>query len=525
MTVHHRLPPDLTGNARTLRFRLSLTSSCPTQEHFRFCPDTMMSRLSSSFTKDDIHAAFHISCCLFGIGALGMPFDYAKSGPFYGTFALLSMCAFNIYATILLSICYRCAPRNVVTLSELGQHALGTPGRIAVEVTQMGTCLLLPVAFFILGGGTLLPRVFHNVLNLENVDLWIVVLALSLWPVALIRTLKEAKWVMLLGTATTFGCIVLVLADSAWTNSWTQFEPTQVELGNVLPVFGSMELAYGAAVIIPSVQREHPEPARMPRVIGLSLGLITMMYFIIGGFGYAQFGCAAPENLLLMMEIGRKTSRVACALMQIHIMIATVLLLQPAFFYFERKWIIGSSQEPTECPKKHRHSKDDNIDIEIMEHPTTTTGPTTYLSAATLEKFESEENNNENNDTKEAQVPFTKVERIKSYVLRTVILATQVGLALGGKESFNDVLGLIGATTIGGCCIILPCLLYLAMFNSSMSRLHVILCWTVIVVSTLLGLYTTYIRFQKIVQTHHPKDDDQLDYPFCPASFHGTTSV
>lgn len=425
--------------------------------------------LNGKMSKHDVQAGVNIVCCLLGIGSLAMSHEFAKAGPVYGTIALLTMCGINIYATVVLSQCFLHVPNDILTFSDLGSYAFGTFGRIFVPVTHLGTCLLLPIAFLILGGSLLLPGIFQGVITLDP-SYWIVIMASVLMPVALIRTLDEAYWVMILGACTTILSIVFSLGDSAVEQPWNHL-PTNVEAKNVFSVFGTMSLAYGAAIIVPTIQREHPNPKSMPKVIVLSLGCMTLAYFTIAVLGNIQFGCKAPSNLLLSMSDG-VLKRISFALMQIHVMIALAAALNPAMFYFERNMF---QIQPEVLPKQLETPVKD-----IRES----------LSSITSSVLCNRPLNGK----------YSSHQKIQSFIFRTLVVAGLTLLAILFRGSFLDVVSFIGATTISGCCIVMPCAIYLKLFRHEMSKLHQIFCLAVILLATSVGLFTAYYSLITIIQ-------------------------
>ncbi|GAB9477914.1 Amino acid/auxin permease, partial [Globisporangium polare] len=113
------------------------------------------------FTMEDAKIAFNLFCCVYGIGTLGMPANFSRSGPVLAVIALLFMAFANIYASVVISKVMLTAPKSVKTYSDLGEFCMGKWGRYLVVVSQMGNCLLVPCAFLVLGG-TLLDSLFPD---------------------------------------------------------------------------------------------------------------------------------------------------------------------------------------------------------------------------------------------------------------------------------------------------------------------------------------------------------------------------
>ena len=132
-------------------------------------------------TGEDLKACFSLFCCVYGVGTLGMPGNYARAGPVYATIALAFMAAVNIYASVAISKVMLVAPKSVHTFGDLGEFALGAWGRWLVVISQMLVCMMVPCVFLVLGGSlldTLFPDSF-------KAGVWIVFMGVSLLPVCL----------------------------------------------------------------------------------------------------------------------------------------------------------------------------------------------------------------------------------------------------------------------------------------------------------------------------------------------------
>ncbi|KAG3070692.1 hypothetical protein PI125_g22930 [Phytophthora idaei] len=119
----------------------------------------MINSKSTWVTIDDAKASFNLFCCVCGIGSLAMPSNYARAGPVYASIALGFMIFANTYAAIKLSKAMLAAPSSVKTYGDLGEWSLGKWGRFFSVVSQMGVCVLVPIAFLVLGS-TLLDVLF-----------------------------------------------------------------------------------------------------------------------------------------------------------------------------------------------------------------------------------------------------------------------------------------------------------------------------------------------------------------------------
>ncbi|CAK4862485.1 unnamed protein product, partial [Aphanomyces euteiches] len=158
------------------------------------------------------------------------------------------MAIVNIYATVCISKIMLVAPKSVRTFGDLGEFSMGKTGRWLILITQMLTCILLPIVFLVLGGSILtilFPSSYKD-------TTWIILMGVSLLPVCLVPTLKEGAF------SAAAGCLGTVLADAiALYLLVDNMEPVSkgltipkpdVGFKQVAGVFGSLALAYGAGI-------------------------------------------------------------------------------------------------------------------------------------------------------------------------------------------------------------------------------------------------------------------------------------
>ena len=240
--------------------------------------------------QDDLAVGYNLACTMFGIGSLRYGYFFAASGPFYGAAAIVCVALVHIYATRCLSYALLKAPLHVQTYGDLGHFVFGNTGRYVVLAAQFGTCLMIPIVFLIMGGGLLLPRVFRSVYSAENANVYILLMAASLIPFVLNRGLKEGAVVAVLGVGGTILGDLFYVTDALWYAPYFKNAATEPTAFNVMSAFSSMSLAYGVGLYLPSLQRKHPAPERLPKVIAIVITAVSLCYMLLGLVGYAQNG-------------------------------------------------------------------------------------------------------------------------------------------------------------------------------------------------------------------------------------------
>ncbi|KAG3134961.1 hypothetical protein PC128_g26123 [Phytophthora cactorum] len=290
----------------------------------------------------------------------------------------------------------------------------------------------------------------------------------------------------------------------------------------VAPVntFGTIMFATGTAIIIPPIQRQHADPARLANLVSLTLLFITSIYMLIGVVTYYQFGCTAPATLLDQLPEASLARKVASALMLAHVTIAFPLLLNPTLFDMER-YILGkdADHEVLQQTLSLRAAKANATSgqskpilantgaIGTLAPPKITTTPileeegflygnsTPYFQAASPPP-------SDNGDHAYAGEAYTASDRLCSGLIRTITVWSQAFLAIMFQSSFTDILSLIGATAVTVSCMIMPCLCYLRVhpiatqtFRGKCDRF---VCHLTIISSIVLGIYCALIAIGNI---------------------------
>ncbi|KAG2502434.1 hypothetical protein JM16_009805, partial [Phytophthora kernoviae] len=252
------------------------------------------------FTLEDLKIAFNFFCVVYGVGTLGLPANFARSGAPIATVALLFMGFANICSCVAVSRVLLAAPKSVKTYGDLGEWCCGKIGRWVVTFAQFGVCCLVPCAYLVLGG-ILLDGISPDAFDQQY---WSVIMAAMLLPVILVPTLKEgaaAAFAGCLGTVLADAIAIGVLATGIGSDHPTVPKP-DFDFSEVASSFGNLALAYSVAVMVPALQREHSQPERMPRVVAVTMVFTTCCFMIIGETSYSFVGCQIPGNLLFAIN-------------------------------------------------------------------------------------------------------------------------------------------------------------------------------------------------------------------------------
>ncbi|OQR94145.1 Amino Acid/Auxin Permease (AAAP) Family [Thraustotheca clavata] len=429
-----------------------------------------------------------------------MPGNYARAGYAWASIALVFMAAVNIYATWCISKIMLVCPKNVITLGDIGEWCMGGFGRWAIVITQMLVCTMIPIVFLVLGG-SLLTTLFPETYNATT---WIIFMGVVLLPVCLIPTLKEgagAAAAGCIGTLAADGIALYLLVDNVNKVNDGLSPPTpDLSFKQVATVFGNLALAYGAGIVVPAIQREHSDPSRMPRIILVTMSVITICFLTVSVTGVATVGCQIPGNLLFAIagtKLGFNASRGGVVLsflfMQLHITIAFAVIMFPAFYIAERL-ILGFhkeqfviAQEPAYHDVETPEIQDDKKPEPLEEaHPDAGASykiPGNYKKAAAL---------------------------------RIVIIIICVVIAVAWQDHFGDLQDFVGASSTALCCMVLPIIFYLKTFRATIGMPEKILAILAVLVSLFLAIYVSVNSGKNLFS---PDDGPSVKFPFCKPAY------
>ncbi|KAG6965695.1 hypothetical protein JG688_00007087 [Phytophthora aleatoria] len=460
------------------------------------------------FTLEDAKVSFNLLCCVLGIGSLGMPSNFARARLVYATIALAFMMFANTYAAVKLSKAMLAAPSSVKTYGDLGEWALGKWGRFFSVVSQMGVCVLVPIAFLVLGS-TLLDVLFPDTFSQT---FWIVFMALLVIPVCLIPTLKESAGMAFAGCMGTAIADVIAVALLQYNmRGHPSIPKPDVSVHQVLTSFGNLALAYGAAIVIPDLQREHSQPQRMPRVLMVTILTISAFFFAIALAGYTAGGCQIAGNVLYSIvdtsnpmgpaPLGFTPSRAAVVMaylfMQVHISIAFSTMMMPAFYIAERL-ILGMHKT---APIVHFNPDEDaeNVDdLELQEKPS-------YVQASTPQ------------DRRVSASSLVDKSEGRMSHLRAAIdmIIIMVIVAVAAQDKFLDLEDFTGSKAHTVNCMLMPVIISLRVFWRKMAILDKTASILVLVGCSVAGCYVMIHAGEKLFTS----SENDTAFPYCDAEY------
>ncbi|KAF1313480.1 Amino acid/auxin permease, partial [Globisporangium splendens] len=478
-------------------------------------------RKSTAFyTADDAKASFALFCCVCGIGTLGMPANFARAGPVLAVIALLFMAASNIYATVTLSKLMLLAPKSVKTYSDLGEWVMGKPGRYLALTAQMGVCLMIPCAFLVLGSQlfeVLFPTAFSQ-------TYWVVFMAAVVFPIALMPTMKESAGMMLAGSLGTVVADIVGISVLLHEMSGHPAPPSpDINLDQVVTVFGNLALAYGAAIVVPDLQREHSEPHRMPKVIFVTLSIISCFFLALAALGYSAAGCQMSGNMLFsiagsgtsgLTTLGFTANRgsvvMAYLFMQLHLTVAFSTFMHPTFYMLERL-ILGMHKEGLV-------SEDDHDQVEKLSYVSVSTPSIHSKSVTSVDLEQNAERRLVVVQPADELAEYRGTRNVLRYVLlRTALIVVLVIVSVVLRKHFLELSDFIGASAHSTSCLILPLVFYLKVCWKKIPLWERAIALFVIVVCIVCGIYVSIQAGKELFGGDEVVTPETPVFPFCKA--------
>jgi vesicular inhibitory amino acid transporter len=455
-----------------------------------------------------------------------MPANFARAGPILGCFATVLMAVANIYASVAMSKVLLLAPNSVNTFSDLGEWVMGKTGRWLCVVSQMGSCLLMPCVFLVLGGGVL-DGLFPGAWSTTT---WIVLMTITVLPLALVPTLKE-------GAGAAFaGCMGTLVADAlgmAIVVHGMKDHPSvpspELSVSQVAGAFGSLAMGFGAGIVLSDVQRQHSDPSRMPRVVTATMVFIMCMLLILGFVPYFSVGCQVSGNLLYVIYADASTGLtslgfepkwgtvvLAYLAMQMHVTIAFSVLINPAFYIAERL-VLGmhkKTSEDIENGLAYCESGTPMADLQKASEVSRASMTSSRRSRTSVFPLTGEINNNHELEAAE----YRGANAFKYIALRLAMIVVLVVMSIVFKDHISDLVDFVGASAITANCIVLPTIFYLVKTWEHVPMYERFGAVAVIAVCSVLGCYSTYTAGKNLFA---PSDDDAT-FPYCDSEFQDT---
>ena len=275
-------------------------------------------------------------CVVAGTGTLGLPYAL-RMGGWIGVGILILSLIMSVYTAILLMKClYYNGKYRLSSYQEVGRHAFGKPGLIAVWFFHTSIVLGAPIMYLILSGTEMVGLAPSAGLSLKA---WIwIAAAIVAVPFASMKTLKEVAVMSVFGALATVVLVAVAVRGSIMDMSnpvWDSVGHNSVILANLPTTVASISICFGGNVVYMHVEEAMRYPKNWNRVVAAALGTCSILYLATAIPGYLAYGDQAESPILLNLPKDLVT-KIGTVVIIIHVILAAPILLTSFALEFER---------------------------------------------------------------------------------------------------------------------------------------------------------------------------------------------
>ncbi|KAF9426424.1 hypothetical protein BGZ94_006534 [Podila epigama] len=277
----------------------------------------------------------NVVCVVAGTGTLGLPYAL-KMGGWIGVGILLLSLVMSVYTAILLMKCvYYNGKYRLSSYQEVGRHAFGTPGLVAVWFFHTSIVLGAPIMYLILSGTEMKGLVNNDAIS-TKAWIWISAAVVAV-PFVTMKTLKEVAVMSVFGALATVVLVIVAVRGSIMDMNTDM--PGMVHNiiipANLPTTVASISICFGGNVVYFHVEEAMRYPRSWNRVVAAALGSCCILYLATAIPGYLAYGSLAESPILnnLPKDIFTKVGTIVII---IHVILAAPILLTSFALEFER---------------------------------------------------------------------------------------------------------------------------------------------------------------------------------------------
>ncbi|KAF9359230.1 hypothetical protein BGX26_012837 [Mortierella sp. AD094] len=285
----------------------------------------------------------NVVCVVAGTGTLGLPYAL-KMGGWIGVGILLLSLLMSIYTAILLMKClYYNGKYRLSSYQEVGRHAFGRAGLIAVWFFHTSIVIGAPVMYLILSGTEIKGMVANDAIS-AKAWIWICAAIVAV-PFVSMKTLKEVAIMSVFGALATVILVVVAVRGSIMDMSnpaYAGVTHNNVILANLPTTVASISICFGGNVVYMHVEEAMRYPKSWNRVVAAALATCSVLYIATAIPGYLAYGTEAQSPILnnLPNDI---TTKIGTIVIIVHVILAAPILLTSFALEFER--LVGITVE------------------------------------------------------------------------------------------------------------------------------------------------------------------------------------
>lgn len=275
-------------------------------------------------------------CVVAGTGTLGLPYAL-RMGGWVGVGILILSLIMSVYTAILLMKClYYNGKYRLSSYQEVGRHAFGKPGLIAVWFFHTSIVLGAPIMYLILSGSEMVGLAPSAGLDVKA---WIwIAAAIVAVPFASMKTLKEVAVMSVFGALATVVLVVVAVRGSIMDMSNPLYDSVRhdnIIWANLPTTVASISICFGGNVVYMHVEEAMRYPKSWNRVVAAALGTCSILYLATAIPGYIAYGDQALSPILENLPKDL-TTKIGTIVIIVHVILAAPILLTSFALEFER---------------------------------------------------------------------------------------------------------------------------------------------------------------------------------------------
>ena len=292
-----------------------------------------------------VGAAMVLIKSFVGTGVLFLPKAYLNGGFLFSNLVLLSVAALSYYCFVLL---VKCRLKIEGSFGDIGGKVYGNSMRMVILMSVVISQIGFVAAYIVFVSENLQAFVLAVSDCKAHIDIKYFILAqiAVFLPLSLVRNIKGLSATAYIANVfITLGLVYLYyydiktlkdnhgFADIVMFNShdWTLF------IGTAIFTFE------GIGLIIP-IQESMRKPSQFPKVLGIVMVIITVIFTSIGALSYAAYGSTTKTVIILNLPQDDKFVNSIQFLYAAAIMLSTPLQLFPAIRIMETEWFARSGK-------------------------------------------------------------------------------------------------------------------------------------------------------------------------------------
>ncbi|KAF9580598.1 hypothetical protein BGW38_002688, partial [Lunasporangiospora selenospora] len=277
----------------------------------------------------------NVVCVVAGTGTLGLPYAL-KLGGWIGVGILILSLIMSIYTAILLMKClYYNGKFRLSSYQEVGRHAFGLPGLIAVWFFHTSLVLGAPTMYLILSGTEMQALVPQANLS-AKAWIWISAAVVAV-PFVSMKTLKEVAVMSIFGALATVILVAVTVRGSIMDlgKQPADMVHNAVIWANLPTAIASISLCFGGNVVYMHVEEAMRYPRSWNRVVAAALASCCVLYLATAIPGYLTYGSLSLSPILSNLPNDVFT-KIGTVFIIIHVILAAPILLTSFALEFER---------------------------------------------------------------------------------------------------------------------------------------------------------------------------------------------